>query len=264
MTAFLLTTAVAALAVVLLMAGTVAWSQRTGRVAVVDVTWGLGFVVVALVGALMGWALGEGEPARRWLLAGLAGAWGFRLAWHVHRRSRGAGEDPRYAALLGDGGLPAAIRKVFVPQGLAIWLVSLPLQAGAVLAVEWWPVLWAGVLLWVAGLAFEAIGDAQLSAYKAQPRESRLPVMDRGLWGWTRHPNYFGDAVVWWGLWLVGGLASGWLPGLLTVIAPIAMTHFLRNVTGAKLLERTMSQRPGWDAYAARVPLFVPRPPSRR
>ena len=73
----------------------------------------------------------------------------------------------------------------------------------------------------------------------------------------------FGDAAVAWGFWLIGGLGSGWLPGLLTVIAPIAMTHFVRNVTGAKLLERTMSQRPGWDAYAARVPLFFPRPPRR-
>ena len=115
---------------------------------------------------------------------------------------------------------------------------------------------------WAVGLYFEVVGDAQLAAYKARPRDERPPVMDQGLWGWTRHPNYFGDACLWWGLWLVGGLASGWLPGLLTIIAPIAMTYFIRNVTGARLLEKTMSSRPGWDEYAARVPLFFPKPPA--
>jgi steroid 5-alpha reductase family enzyme len=87
--------------------------------------------------------------------------------------------------------------------------------------------------------------------------------METGLWRYTRHPNYFGDATMGWGLWLVGGLASGWVAGLATVICPAVMTFFIRNVTGAKLLEQTMSQREGWQAYAARVPLFVPRPPRK-
>jgi steroid 5-alpha reductase family enzyme len=87
--------------------------------------------------------------------------------------------------------------------------------------------------------------------------------MDRGLWGWTRHPNYFGDACVAWGLWLAGGLASGWLPGLLTVVAPAAMTYFLVFATGARLLERTMMQREGYPAYAARTSMFLPLPPRR-
>ena len=155
------------------------------------------------------------------------------------------------------------VRKVFVPQGLAMMVVSLRLVVGAGLDVAWWPVVWIGIAVWAIGFVFETVGDAQLAAYKAKPRSARPPVLDTGLWAWTRHPNYFGDAAVAWGFWLIGGLGSGWLPGLLTVIAPIAMTHFVRNVTGAKLLERTMSQRPGWDAYAARVPLFFPRPPRR-
>jgi steroid 5-alpha reductase family enzyme len=113
--------------------------------------------------------------------------------------------------------------------------------------------------VWGVGVVFETVGDAQLAAYRRDP--DRGPVMDRGLWGWTRHPNYFGDACLWWGIWLVGGAASGWLPALVTVVSPLAMTYFIRNVTGAKLLEKTMSTRPGWDAYAARVPLFFPRPP---
>ncbi len=242
-------------AVAVLMVATALWSRAVGRVSVVDVTWGSVFVVVAVVCAVIG-----GET-RSWLLVLLTALWGLRLAWHILRRSHGAGEDPRYAEMLDGAGFGTAVRKVFVVQGLVVWVISLPLQAAAVTSVVTWWVVALGVVVWVVGMVFEVVGDAQLAAYRARPRDSRPPVMDQGLWGWTRHPNYFGDACVWWGLWLVGGLASGWLPGLLTILAPIAMTHFIRNVTGAKLLEQTMSQRPGWDAYAARVPLFVPRPP---
>ena len=230
-------------------------ARRLGRVNVVDVTWGVALTLVAVLCAVLsgGWS--------SWLLVGLTGVWGLRLSWHVLQRSRGQGEDPRYAAVLGSGGFRTAIWKVFVVQGAAIWLVSLPLQAAAVSSATAWWLVGLGVVVWAVGLFFEVVGDAQLAAYRKQPRDSRPPVMDQGLWGWSRHPNYFGDACIWWGLWLVGGLASGWLPGLLTVVAPLAMTYFIRNVTGALLLEQTMSQRPGWDAYAARVPLFFPRPP---
>ena len=243
--------------VTVLMVATALWSRAVGRVSVVDVTWGSAFVAVALLCALLA------RDAQGWLLLLLVAAWGLRLAWHILGRSHGSGEDPRYTELLDGGGFGTAVRKVFLVQGVAVWLVSLPLQAAAVTEVRWWWVVAAGVAVWVLGMVFEVVGDAQLAAYRRQPRESRPPVLDSGLWGWTRHPNYFGDAAVWWGLWLVGGLASGWLPGLLTLVAPVAMTHVLRNVTGARLLERTMSARPGWDDYAARVPLFFPRPPRR-
>jgi steroid 5-alpha reductase family enzyme len=252
----------------LLMTATALWSRRAGRVSVVDVAWGLGFVAVAVVAAVVGQALvgadgSTGDALRRWLVPVLTGVWGIRLAAHIHRRSRGGGEDPRYAEILGDGGFAAAVRKVFLVQGAAIWVVSLPVQVSATEPVWTWWLVGLGVAVWALGLTFEAVGDAQLAAYKREPRESRPPVMDRGLWGWTRHPNYFGDAAVWWGLWLAGGLASGWLPGLLTVVAPLVMTHFLRNVSGARLLERSMSRREGWEEYAARTPYFFPRPPRR-
>lgn len=242
--------------VVVLMVLTAVWSRAAGRVSVVDVTWGSAFVVVAVVCALVA------DELRSWLLVALTGVWGGRLAWHILRRSHGAGEDPRYAELLDGGGFGTAVRKVFLVQGLAIWLISLPLQVAVVTDVWTWWLVGLGVLVWGVGLYFEVVGDAQLAAYRARPRAERPPVMDQGLWGWTRHPNYFGDACLWWGLWLVGGVASGWLPGVLTVVAPLAMTYFIRNVTGAKLLEKTMSTRPGWDEYAARVPLFFPRPPA--
>jgi steroid 5-alpha reductase family enzyme len=87
--------------------------------------------------------------------------------------------------------------------------------------------------------------------------------MDRGLWAWTRHPNYFGDACVWWGVWLSGAASTGWLPALVTLPTPIAMSYFLAYATGARPLERTMMKRPGYPEYAARTPMFFPRPPSR-
>ena len=101
------------------------------------------------------------------------------------------------------------------------------------------------------------------AAYRAQPRDQRPEVHDTGLWRYTRHPNYFGDACVWWGLWLSGALASGWLPALATLVAPFAMTYFLAFATGARLLEQTMMERPGYAAYAARTSMFVPWPPRR-
>jgi steroid 5-alpha reductase family enzyme len=246
-----LATAVVAMTLTALVA------RRIGRVNVVDVTWGLALIAVALVCAVL-------SPTwEAWLLVGMTAVWGGRLSWHVQARSRGAGEDPRYAELLGGGGFGVAVRKVFVVQGAAVWLVSLPLQAAAVTTLAWtWAVV-LGVVVWAVGLFFEVVGDAQLAAYRSRPRDQRPPVLDTGLWAWTRHPNYFGDACVWWGIWLAGAVSAGWLPALVTVVAPALMTHFLRNVTGAKLMERTMSQRPGWDEYAARVPLFVPRPPRR-
>ncbi len=115
--------------------------------------------------------------------------------------------------------------------------------------------------MWAVGLVFESVGDAQLAAYKKDP--DRPPVMDRGLWGWTRHPNYFGDACVWWGIWLVGGLAAGVLPAL-TVVSPVVMTYFLAFATGARLLERSMMKRPGYPEYAERTSMFFPLPPKRR
>jgi len=251
--------AVAILAAVVVMGATAAVSRRRDRVADVDVAWGLSFVAVALALAVV-W-----PDAHSWLLALLVTLWGGRLAIHIARRSRGHGEDPRYEKMLGGPGWAAGagtvLMRVFATQALVAWIISSPLQVAAAYEVRWWPVVWVGVAVWALGVCFEVVGDAQLEAYKARPRESRPKILDTGLWGWTRHPNYFGDACVWWGLWVAGALSLGWVPGLATVLAPVAMTFFIRNVTGAKLLEETMSQREGWAEYAARVPLFFPRPP---
>jgi steroid 5-alpha reductase family enzyme len=201
--------------------------------------------------------LGEGDW-RRWVLVVLVGGWGLRLSWHIHRRNAGR-EDPRYTAMLEGASFATAVRKVFVLQGVAVWFVSLPLQVVAVTrtAHDWVAVL--GIAVWVLGVFFESVGDAQLAAYKADP--DRGPVLDRGLWAWSRHPNYFGDACVWWGLFL---LAADQWAGLCTIVSPIVMTLLLTLGSGMRLADRHMSRtRPEYAEYARRTSGFIPLPPRR-
>jgi len=272
-----------AVTVALLMTATALVAKRVGRLAVVDVVWGAGFVLVAVVGAVVA-TLVEGEVdgsvvARRWLLVALVAVWGGRLAWHIRKRAEGLlgpgetpPEDPRYAELMEGKTFSYAVTRVFLTQGVAMLLVSTPVLVGLSVAPAgsedgaggwgWWVVA-IGVVVWVVGLVFEAVGDAQLASYKEIPKPERPTVLDTGLWRFTRHPNYFGDATLWWGLWLVGGLASGWVAGLATVLAPVAMTYFLAFATGARLLEREMMKRDGYPEYAERTSMFVPLPPKK-
>lgn len=255
---FLAVSGFSLLAIAALMVVTAIEGQRQGRVSVVDTSWGLGFVAVALVAAVAG----DGPLWRRLLLLVLVTVWGLRLAWHMHRRNSGKGEDPRYAEMLsGHPGHPlaVAIRKVYAVQGLSVWFVSLPIQVSASTGNGITALAVVGTGLWLLGVLFEAVGDRQLAAFKADPK-TRGTVMDRGLWAWTRHPNYFGDSCVWWGLYLVS--ASAW-PGVLTVLSPVAMTYFLVFATGARLLERHMAERPGYAEYQQRTSYFLPRPPRR-
>jgi steroid 5-alpha reductase family enzyme len=235
---------------------TFAIGRRIGRYNVVDVAWGLGFIAVAAVAAI----LGDGDATRRWLLLALVAVWGLRLSGYIYRRSAGKGEDPRYADLLRGATVSQVVLKVFLLQAFATWFVSLPLQISAVIGPtprRWLAATLAGVLLWVTGVVFEAVGDHQLRAFRSDPAH-RGVVMDRGLWAWTRHPNYFGDACVWWGLWLI--TITGWW-ALATVLSPLLMSYFLVHATGARLTEKYMRGRPGFAEYQARTSFFVPRPP---
>jgi steroid 5-alpha reductase family enzyme len=155
------------------------------------------------------------------------------------------------------------IRRVFLTQAGATWFVSLPLQLSAVLGPTpaiVAPVLIAGAAIWAVGLTFEAVGDQQLRRFKADPANKGV-IMDRGLWAWTRHPNYFGDACVWWGLWLAS--IAGWV-SFATVLSPVVMTYFLVYATGARLTEKYMGSRPGFSEYRSRTSFFVPLPPRSR
>ncbi len=248
-------------AVVVVLAVTFAVARAQGRHAVVDVAWGTGFAVVALVAYA---ASPGGDQGRRLLVTALTVVWGLRLAAHIARRSRGSGEDPRYEALLSDapGSRDAyALRKIYLVQGPILWFVSLPVQ---VAMLEKGPIGVAAIIgaaLWLTGFVFETVGDRQLSRFRADPA-NKGQVMDRGLWRYTRHPNYFGDACVWWGLFLIA--CDHW-QGALTVLSPVLMTFFLALGTGKPLLEKRMrTTRPGYAEYAERTSGFFPLPPRRR
>jgi steroid 5-alpha reductase family enzyme len=249
---------IAAGVVALLMLGTWAESLRRRDVSIVDAVWGPAFVLVAAVGVIAG---SDGADVR-FLLAALTTVWGLRLGWHLVRRKLAEPEeDRRYAAMREHKGERFArwsLVMIFGVQGLLVLIVSLPIQAaaGRVAGVTFASV--PGVLLVAVGLAFEAIGDAQLAAFKRDPG-SRGQVMDRGLWRYTRHPNYFGDFCVWWGLWLVALSAGGtWW----TAIGPVVMSVLLIRVSGKGLLEKTIAKRrPGYEEYVRRTSGFVPLPP---
>lgn len=244
-----------AMAVLALMVVTFAVAVRQGRHAVVDVAWGLGFALVAVVGYLVA------SPGNL-LITVLTVVWGVRLAAHIWWRSRGAGEDPRYAALLKDA--PGcrhayALRKIYLVQAPVLWFVSLPVQvAQGEHGVGVFG--WVGAALWLVGFVFESVGDRQLARFTADPA-NKGEVLDTGLWRYTRHPNYFGDACVWWGLFLIA--CDHWT-GALTVLSPILMTYFLARGTGKPLLERRMAKtRPGYGDYVRRTSGFLPLPPRR-
>ena len=223
---------------------------------IADIAWGPIFVAVAAIGA----AFGAGWPGRQLLVLAMVALWGLRLGWHIYRRNRGKGEDPRYASWReahGEAWWWVSLFRVFLLQGAVLWVVSLPIQLAMTLpgraAFTAWDAL--GELIWAAGFLTEAIADAQLRAFKRDPASSG--VLDDGLWRWSRHPNYFGEAVLWWGIWLPS-LSVPW--GWAAVVSPILMTLLLRYVSGVPLAERLMEDRPGWDAYVDRVRIFVPGP----
>jgi steroid 5-alpha reductase family enzyme len=251
---------IAAAAVVLLMLVVWLLSFRLRDVSIFDPVWGQALALVGVVAAVVG----EGDGGRRALLAAMVVLWGGRLGWHLTvRKLHEPEEDRRYAVMRekqGDRFVWWSLRMVFGTQALLVLIVSLPLQAAAGGDGALDALVIPGLLLWAVGLAFETIGDAQLRAFKADPA-SKGQVMDRGLWRYTRHPNYFGDACVWWGLWLVALTAGGvWW----TAIGPLVMTVLLVRVSGAGLLEKDIgTRRPGYADYIRRTSGFVPLPPRK-
>jgi steroid 5-alpha reductase family enzyme len=235
---------------------------RVGRYNVVDVVWGPGFALIAVVALIL--SGGHGDTWRKALLAGATVIWGLRLGGYIAWRSRGLGEDPRYAEMLdkAPGSRAAyALRKVFLLQAALIWVISVPVQAGMFErgGAGWDVAAGAGLALWLCGLVFESVGDWQLARFKADPAHQGM-VMDRGLWRYTRHPNYFGDACVWWGLFL---LSLGSWVGLAAVYAPLVMNFLLARGSGKPITEKRLGVRPGYAEYVARTSGFFPRPPRR-
>jgi steroid 5-alpha reductase family enzyme len=231
---------------------------------VVDITWGLSFVVAAAASFAWSTQLHHGDTARRVLVLVLTCLWGLRLSAFIGWRSRGKGEDPRYHDIMARGTGSRTVRAltvVFLPQAVLSWLVSMPVQMAMYLRPPAGPLAWVGTAVWGLGLFFEAAGDAQMSAFRSDPA-NKGQVMDRGLWHYTRHPNYFGDATVWTGLFLI---AAGRWPGVLTFFSPLVMLYFLYFKSGKGLLEKSMADsRPGYREYMQRTSGFLPLPPRRR
>lgn len=248
-----------AVLLVLIQCAAAGWSARVGRWAVADVVWGPGMAAVALLGLLAG----EGGIMRRTALAVIVCAWGARLGSHVWRRMRGHDrDDPRYVRMAEGRSRTTMMLSVFGVQAVIQWVVTLPVQVAAVSSdpdgSRWWIVV-LGVVLACSGTAVEAVADHQLEQYKQQAPRPR--ILDRGLWGWSRHPNYFGDACVWVGIFLV---AAADRSGVLTVVSPIVMVALLVWGSGVRLAERAMDGRPGVAEYRERTSVFVPRPPRTR
>lgn len=235
--------------------------RAKGMHRVVDIAWGAAFAAVALVSYAL--SAGYGDDGRRLLVTTATMLWGLRLALHISQRGRGHGEDPRYERLLAKapGNRAAyALRMVYLLQAALVWLVSLPVQAAQYTAGPLGVSAIIGGALWAAGFAFESVGDFQLARFKADPR-NRGRIMDRGLWSWTRHPNYFGDFLVWWGLF---ALACGtWQAAAVSLVSPLVMSYLLIFGSGMRLLDNHLADRPGYAAYTARTSGFFPLPPRR-
>ncbi|MFJ3921593.1 DUF1295 domain-containing protein [Streptomyces sp. NPDC090022] len=253
--------AAAAATALTVLLSTFAVAVRRGLHRIVDIAWGLAFAAVAAVTWLL--SAGHGDDGRRLLVAAATVVWGLRLAAHIAHRSRGHGEDPRYIALLdkasGNRTL-YALRTVYLGQAALVWLISLPVQAASYSSAPLDALAYGGLAVWTVGLAFEAVGDHQLARFKADPA-NRGRIMDQGLWAWTRHPNYFGDSLVWWGLYLLA--CTAWQPALAVLVSPVLMILLLTVGSGKRLLEKHMSGRPGYAAYAARTSGFLPLPPRK-
>lgn len=227
------------------------------NVNLIDIFWAIGFVLMAWFSLLFG----DRFLLRPVALTAMVTIWGLRLSGYLAWRNLGKAEDYRYAAMRQNHGSRFAIVSLFTVfglQGALIWIIAMPIQIGILSSGDWQAWRWLGVAVWMTGLLFESVGDFQLAAFKADPA-NRGQVMNRGLWRLTRHPNYFGDFLVWWGLYLVAAEKESWW---WTIVAPALMSFLLIRVSGVRLLESSLRHRiSGYEEYVARTSSFLPWPP---
>lgn len=244
----------AAITVLIFMTAVFALAQLLKNNGLVDIAWGLGFIVVTATLFLRQPVL---YPAKA-LVTALVLVWGLRLSIHIFSRNRGKAEDFRYARMRQNWGRAVVFKSfffIFMLQGLLMLIVSLPITVvfssparplGALEVV--------GALVFAAGFVFEAVGDRQLASHIRNPA-NKGRLMTRGLWSTTRHPNYFGEAALWWGIGLIAFPSAN---GGTALLGPLAITLLLVFVSGVPLLERKYAGRPDWEAYKARTSMFVP------
>ena len=226
---------------------------------IVDIFWGIGFVIIAW----LAFSLGGGYIPRKQFVAVLVTMWGLRLALHIGIRNWGRGEDFRYAKWREENG-PRwwwfSFFQVFLLQGILMWIISAPLIAAQTsgFPVIITPLDMIGVVVWIVGFLFEMLGDLQLMSFKQNPK-NKGKLLTKGLWKFTRHPNYFGEAVLWWGYYIIALASGSWW----TIFSPILMTYLLMNVSGVAMLERTMKLKPGYEEYIRKTNAFFPWLPKR-
>ena len=228
---------------------------------IVDIFWGTGFVIVNWAAFFLA---PDGAPARKWLLAALLTLWGLRLSIHILLRNAGKEEDFRYRKWREENGKRwwwYSFFKVFLLQGVLMWIISAPIpvvqNTPAPTGLIWLD--WLGAAVWLVGFFFETVGDAQLARFKSKP-ENKGRLLTSGVWRYTRHPNYFGDAAQWWGFYLLA-LGAG---GFWTVFSPVIMTFLLVRVSGVALLEKSLKdKKPGYEDYMETTSAFIPMPPRK-
>jgi steroid 5-alpha reductase family enzyme len=261
MTTTILMTNAAILAVLII--GLWLTSVRIRDVSFIDAFWPFGMVVMAMTTFIQS----EGSPDRKLLLLGLTALWGLRLSWHLFTRWLKDGEDPRYKKIVGYtmekrgwSFATVSLVQVFGMQAVLLFIVCLPAQLGQIPGTPYdlGPLAYLGAIIALTGIAFETIGDMQLTRHRANPA-MKGKVLDTGLWRYTRHPNYFGDACTWWGLWLIAAETRFWW---IAIAGPILITWLLTRLSGVPMLERSLKKtRPGYEEYVRRTSGFFPWPP---
>jgi len=236
-------------------------SLRLENASIVDIFWGTGFVIANWVYFAL---TPEGFLLRKLLISTLVTIWGLRLSIHILLRNWGKPEDFRYQKWREEAGSKwgwQSFFRVFLLQGILLWIISAPLlaaQQGALPAgLTFFDTL--GIVVWLVGFFFETVGDFQLVRFKANPA-NKGKVLNRGVWRYTRHPNYFGDSAQWWGTYLIAVSVGSWW----TIFSPTVMTLFLINVSGVALLEKTMETRPGYQEYIDQTSAFIPWLPRKK
>lgn len=224
----------------------------------VDITWGLGFILLSVLGFLYS-QLG----LRQLVLAILVAFWGTRLAAHIKVRNRGKREDFRYANWRRDWGRWWVVRsylQIYLLQWALMLLVAIPILTVMLTPTSpFWLLDYLGIIIWLVGFYFETVGDWQLARFKRDP-SNKNKLITTGLWAWTRHPNYFGETTLWWG---IGILAFAQTNNLFVFLGPATITFLLLKVSGIPLLEKKYQNRKDWESYVQRTPAFFPRPPAR-
>jgi steroid 5-alpha reductase family enzyme len=245
-----------------MMVGLWLFSLLIKDASIVDIFWGAGFVITA---GIYFYLTPHGFITRKLLIASLTAIWGLRLSIHIMLRNWGNSEDFRYRKWRNESGRNwwwYSFFKVFALQGLLMWIISIPL-----LAAQFSPtparLIWLdylGIIVWGFGFVFEAGGDWQLGRFRANP-DNKGQLLNTGLWRYTRHPNYFGDAAQWWGFYMIAAAAGGYW----TIFSPTLMTLLLRNVSGVAMLEKTLAQtKPGYQEYIESTNAFLPWFPNKK